>query len=517
MSRRGAVGAAVLVAWAAGFGLLARRRALEPESERIAANVINVQPGAAYFTISQAGQQIGWASARVDTTGSGVRVNYTATADVPLGGRLQRAAIDSRVLLSRRFELSWFTLAVRWPDGSFRITGTPATDTSMTLLTRTGKDAPDTLRLHTTAAVLVPSVIPLAVTLGRPLSLGETREFRVFDPVAMGERTMRLRVVKDSTFVVNDSTHFDSASKRWQGVLPTPTHAFKLVSGDSAGGTVAWVDAAGQLVRLEYPGGFTLERQPYEVAYENWRADAADAPRTVTADRDILESTAIAARSPLGTRTYERMRVQLSGADLSAFQELASERQTDVRGLVTVERESGTQLDANYTLPMSNEARARFPTELAPEPLIESARPEIVDLAARIVGGERDPRLAAERIARWVHDSLAKDITFGLPDAVQVLRARRGDCNEHTALFIALARATGIPARSAAGLAYVNGKFYYHAWPEIYLARWVPVDPTFGEFPADASHLRFVVGGLERQAALLRLIGTLKIDVLSAR
>jgi transglutaminase-like putative cysteine protease len=100
---------------------------------------------------------------------------------------------------------------------------------------------------------------------------------------------------------------------------------------------------------------------------------------------------------------------------------------------------------------------------------------------------------------------------------VQVLRARRGDCNEHTALYLALARAAGIPARSAAGLAFVNGKFYYHAWPEIYLARWVPVDPTFGEFPADASHLRFVVGGLDRQAALLRLIGALKIDVLAAR
>ena len=35
----------------------------------------------------------------------------------------------------------------------------------------------------------------------------------------------------------------------------------------------------------------------------------------------------------------------------------------------------------------------------------------------------------------------------------------------------------------------------------------------FGEFPADAAHLRFVTGGLDRQAELLRLIGNLKIDV----
>jgi transglutaminase-like putative cysteine protease len=95
-----------------------------------------------------------------------------------------------------------------------------------------------------------------------------------------------------------------------------------------------------------------------------------------------------------------------------------------------------------------------------------------------------------------------------------VLRLRAGDCNEHTQLYVALARSIGIPARSAAGLAYVRGKFYYHAWPEVHLGDWVPVDPTFGQFPAEAAHLRFVTGGFTRQAELLRLIGALEIEVL---
>ena len=33
-----------------------------------------------------------------------------------------------------------------------------------------------------------------------------------------------------------------------------------------------------------------------------------------------------------------------------------------------------------------------------------------------------------------------------------------------------------IPARTASGLAYVNGKFYFHAWPEIFLGTWVAVE-----------------------------------------
>jgi hypothetical protein len=116
-----------------------------------------------------------------------------------------------------------------------------------------------------------------------------------------------------------------------------------------------------------------------------------------------------------------------------------------------------------------------------------------------------------------VHDSLRKTVAVTIPSATQVLESRSGDCNEHTQLFVALARAAGIPARAAAGLAHVGGKFYYHAWPEVFVGKWVAVDPTFGQSPADAAHLRFVYGGLARQAELLRLMGTLRIDVLASQ
>jgi hypothetical protein len=44
---------------------------------------------------------------------------------------------------------------------------------------------------------------------------------------------------------------------------------------------------------------------------------------------------------------------------------------------------------------------------------------------------------------------------------------------------------------------------------------WLPVDPTLNQFPADATHLRLVRGGLDRQAAILPLIGRLKMTVLA--
>ena len=122
----------------------------------------------------------------------------------------------------------------------------------------------------------------------------------------------------------------------------------------------------------------------------------------------------------------------------------------------------------------------------------------------------------ARQINEWVHENIEKRVTVSVPSAVEVLETKRGDCNEHTVLYVALARAAGLPARTAAGLVYSGGQFYYHAWPEVYLNGWVAVDPTFGQFPADAAHLRFTIGGLARQMELIRLIGRLELDVLTA-
>jgi transglutaminase-like putative cysteine protease len=155
-----------------------------------------------------------------------------------------------------------------------------------------------------------------------------------------------------------------------------------------------------------------------------------------------------------------------------------------------------------------------------PEPFIESDDPQIVAEATKAVGAGDTPRVRAERLVRYVNALLEKKPTVSLPSAREVLRTKVGDCNEHTALYVAMARAAGIPARIAVGLAFSNGAFYYHAWPEVYLDEgrgrglWLPVDPTFNQFPADTLHLRLARGSLADQARILPLIGKLEIAVL---
>ena len=87
----------------------------------------------------------------------------------------------------------------------------------------------------------------------------------------------------------------------------------------------------------------------------------------------------------------------------------------------------------------------------------------------RALRGITDRRMQAERLTRAVNGLLEKKPTVSIPSAREVLRTKVGDCNEHTALFVAMARAAGIPARINVGLVFVRGAFYYHAWPEVYI------------------------------------------------
>ena len=136
-----------------------------------------------------------------------------------------------------------------------------------------------------------------------------------------------------------------------------------------------------------------------------------------------------------------------------------------------------------------------------------------------MVAGITGTRARAERLTREVNTMVEKKPTVSLPSALEVLRTKVGDCNEHTALFVALARSLGIPARINVGLVYVRGAFYYHAWPEVYIDEgkgqglWLPVDPTFNQFPADATHVRLARGGLDKQAAILPMFGKTKMYV----
>ena len=160
--------------------------------------------------------------------------------------------------------------------------------------------------------------------------------------------------------------------------------------------------------------------------------------------------------------------------------------------------------------------RAKFAEELAPTIFVQSDDARVKALAARIVGGERDSHQAALKINRWLYKNIRKVGTAALSNAVETLESREGDCTEHTVLFVALARAAGIPAREVAGVTAIErGEgLYYHAWPEVWVGQWVAMDPTLGQDVADATHIKFAEGGADQLFRIIALFGRIQAKIL---
>lgn len=97
----------------------------------------------------------------------------------------------------------------------------------------------------------------------------------------------------------------------------------------------------------------------------------------------------------------------------------------------------------------------------------------------------------AFKIAKFVHNYLTYDSNSEILSAKDVFKYKKGNCMGYTNLFIAMCRSVGIPARAVGGIAYNNKDFEPHSYAEIYTGEWIPIDPTFFQFPADASHVTF--------------------------
>lgn len=518
--RRGRVIAAalILVAWLGGVGLLVQREFFRERSVILAEAAMRLAPGATYFVVEQDGRQIGFASTTIDTSGTTFEVVDYFIADLPLAGQSFRASARSVITLSRALALRRFDVQIDIPSAPMSAAGSVEGDSAVRFVLRMPGQPSDTQRVAVDGPILVPTLLPAAAMLvGGDPEVGKTITLPSFDPRVMAATEVRISFAAESLFVITDSAKYDPATNLFVSARDDTVRAWKLEPTEGAGFS-GWVDAQGNVVETTQPGGIVVRRMAYEIAFENWRRTRDLGPSSATSSSDdLIESTAIAAGAVPGTGNTRQLAVRLSGTPLQSF-DLAGGRQTLSGDTLRVAMETPLQLRAPWRLNERQRGfRDRFAAELREEPLLQVTNREIVNLAVRIAGNARDPRVIAERLNTWVHDSIAKEITITVPSALQVLRERRGDCNEHTQLYVALARAIGIPSRIATGLAFVNGKFYYHAWPEVWMNEWVAVDPTFGQFPADAAHLRFVSGGLTRQGELLRLVGTLRIEVLNAR
>jgi hypothetical protein len=477
-------------AWLLTMGTLLREEMLRAAPLSLGTDLSRFGSSAAWKGVYYRGEKIGFMVGQTLPKDDGYEIQEEGQLQITLMGMGTAAKIRTSVRVDAAYSLRSFDFSLDPGTGAVRVQGALQGKALQLEVTTPGGTRRETRELT--------DVPVLSLNLPRKLAAegletGKRFEFSVFDPATLANAPMTIEVKEREVVRA--------------GGRPTP--AFRLETRFSGIQATSWVTDVGEVVKEESPMGLVVLKETQE------RATAMAMTRDVRAD--MIEAAAIQpeTKKPIDDPTqveYLELRITtpspLTGPDLQGVGQT-------VRDDVFALRDSSKE-----PLQPTPDGLERY---LAPERLIESDAPEILAEAEKAVAGVSGNRARAERLVRHVNALLEKKPTVSLPSALEVLRTRVGDCNEHTALYVAMARALGLPSRIAVGLVSLRGAFYYHAWPEVWVAesagrgRWIAVDPTLNQFPADLTHVRLARGGLEQQTAILPLVGQTKIAVLEMR
>src|SRR3989338_55656 len=438
-----------------------------------------------WWGIYYQGEKIGYAAQTVTPDPDGYLVRSSSVLRLNLLGKNQAVKTRLKMLANPDWALRNFDFELNSNGVQFKVRGNFAGGKLQLEMDSGGQRTKTDIPLGQPPYLLA-ALKHYIVT--QNLEPGKEHLFPTFDPSTLSQQVTTVVVEVREKITINGET--EPAIRIRQ--------RFKGIS------VVSWVDGKGRTLKEETPTGLSLVREGPEAA--------KILTETKSISLDLIQQTAVPLESPIVDSDKKQfLKLKLSGFDPSQFP-LDGGRQRLSGDILEIRREDLTQL-RSYTIPLQE---PRFASYVQPTPFLQSDHPQIRGLVQRVLGGEVDALKAVTKIQKWLYQRLTKEPTVSIPNALEVLQTKKGDCNEHTVLFNAMARAVGIPAKTVVGVVYLRGAFYYHAWSEVWLCQWVSVDSVLNQFPADVTHTKFLEGEIDRQIDIIQLIGKLKIKVLEA-
>ena len=434
-----------------------------------------------WMNVFQNGRKIGFSHSIMIQTSNGYTIQETVQLKINTMGMVQEITLNTKGSLLKDLSLSSFEFRMNSGRFQFRASGT-AKDRILSIQTDAGGRIQN-LDLELENRIYLPAGMVHSIG-ALNLKPNEVISFSIFDPISMGQETIDVRMMGKENIQIMGQDH------------PAKKISFTF-KGNSQ---LAWIGEKGEVLRESGLLGIEMERTT--------RADALYG-LPVEASQDLTKVASVESNRVIkNPDRLNRLSLRVEGIDQEDFS-LDGFRQTFKNNVLTVIKESLPGAEDLQTTPetVSDEY-------LAPTPLIQSDHPKIQRLAKRVTDSARNPLEKIEQLADWVHRKIKKRPVLSVPDALSTLKNRMGDCNEHSVLLAALARAAGIPARVETGLVYLTDRFYYHAWNLVYIGEWITVDALYGQIPADVTHLRFTSASTHLPMDLIGLIGKVKIHII---
>ncbi len=412
-----------------------------------------------------------------------ISTDHTFLAFSMIGSR-QQVNSYSRAVTDTLMRLQSFVFSLTGQDTDYGVRGRVDGNALNVVLTVAGESRGE--RIEIEEPPQLPGTIQLLIGNGLPDSAGSYTT-TVFDPSSMKNVSLTIEAAGDSSI-------------EYQGRLV----AVRIVRQQMGGlAIVSFIDSAGNVIEERSGMGYRMVLEDEQSAREGeWNDGGTDIQRLVAVVPD---------RPVYSARNLAWLTVEITGLGRDTLL-LGGGPQSYSPPVLTISvRGPDSPGPKEKLLPEVLAAAS------APGQFVLSEHPRLLELAAAIVDMSEPPEAKIRRILDWLEENIEIKPTFSIPNTLEVMQRRSGDCNEFAVMFASLARAVGVPTRIAMGLVYVDDAFYYHAWCESYLqGRWVGVDPVFGQFPADASHLRFIAGEMDRQVEILPLIGKVGVKVIGS-
>jgi len=266
-----------------------------------------------------------------------------------------------------------------------------------------------------------------------------------------------------------------------------------LLGAETEQKSVAWVTQIGQVIRLE----MSLMDIPIQIlACSKAVAMAEDDPAELMID--MLVPLARPIDADHAQKITYRIRLKRPGNKTKLpeipetdMQSVVSHKPGEIT--VSVSRLSSRNRKSSADT-LTPEDRKRY---LAATTSVNTRDPEIIALADKAAGDEKDPRRLAEKLCRFISDYVYnKSLNVGFATASEVARSREGDCTEHGLLLAALGRAKGIPTRIVTGLVYADefagrrNVLGGHLWTQFWIdGVWVDLDAAYGQTDVDPTHI----------------------------
>jgi hypothetical protein len=428
-------------------------------------------------------QKIGYSFSEIKRMEEGYKITENMFMKMMVMGIPQKIESKINSVTDREMNLKNFSFRIKSGVISFIAYGNLDNDVLKLMIVSGGKKSKKELKLKDKPIL---STGLKYYILKKGLKVGSSFKRVIFDPLTLANRAIDVEVVSEEKITIHGRQ----------------INSFKIKEVFNGIQLYTWVDEQGETIKEESPIGIVLIRETKEEALKIFDGDKVD----------LISETAVKVNEKIMLKGLTYLKLRIKNININDF-DLGGGRQIQNKDVVEIKAEHLSGKDT-YDLPFNGSGMDKY---LEPTIFIQSEDVEIKKLAKNIINEETDARKAVNMLYLWVYQNIEKKPTLSIPSALEVVKTRQGDCNEHAVLFTALCRAIQVPARISAGTVYVNDGFFYHAWSEIYLGRWITIDPTLKQFPADVTHIKFFEGEMEDQLGVLNLVGRLEIEVLEQK